>query len=142
SSLGLGRTDSPAGTFVASAIVVLAWGGFLRTGSIQTLWPMLGIANQLLATTALCVGTAVIVNSGRRRYAWVTGVPMLFVGTTTLIAAYLSIVDNFLQLHPAAGYIDAACSALLMAAVMAILVEAGFRLATGRAPATAAAASS
>jgi carbon starvation protein len=120
----LGRTDSRAGTIGASALVVVAWGTFLRSGSIQTLWPMLGIANQLLATTALCVGTAVIVNSGRARYAWVTGVPMLFVGTTTLTAGYLSIRDNFLRLHTVAGLIDAVTSAVLMAACVAILVEA------------------
>ena len=66
------KHDWPPGTYIASALVVVAWGAFLRTGSISTLWPMLGIANQLLATTALCVGTTVIINAGRARYAWVT----------------------------------------------------------------------
>ena len=90
--------------------MVVAWGAFLRTGSISTLWPMLGIANQLLATTALCVGTTVIVNAGRARYAWVTLVPLAFVATTTLTAAYLSTVNNFLKLRNFQGCLDAAAA--------------------------------
>ena len=66
------KHDWKPGIYIASGLVVVAWGAFLRTGSISTLWPMLGIANQLLATTALCVGTTVIVNAGRARYALVT----------------------------------------------------------------------
>ena len=111
----LGRVDAalPASTTGCPgrssprALVVVAWGAFLRTGSISTLWPMLGIANQLLATTALCVGTTVIINAGRARYAWVTLVPLAFVATTTLTAAYLSTVNNFLKLHSFQGYLDA-----------------------------------
>jgi carbon starvation protein len=102
--------------------VVVAWGGFLRTGSISTLWPMLGIANQLLATTALCVGTTVIINSGRARYAWVTLAPLAFVATTTLTAAYLSTVNNFLKLGTFQGYLDAACSIFLMGCTVVVLV--------------------
>jgi carbon starvation protein len=123
----LGKVSSPAGTFGASTIVVLCWGAFLRTGSISTLWPMLGIANQLLATTALCVGTAVIINSGKARYAFITGVPMLFVGTTTLSAAWLQITDSFLPKHSAVGYVDAACTAVLMAACVLVLVSSARR---------------
>ena len=78
------KHDWMPGIYIASGLVVVAWGAFLRTGSISTLWPMLGIANQLLATTALCVGTTVIINTGRARYAWVTLVPLAFVATTTL----------------------------------------------------------
>jgi carbon starvation protein len=137
-SPALGRTDSRAGATLATGIAVLFWGGFLRTGSIQTLWPLLGVANQLLATTALCVGTAVIVNMGRRRYAWVTAVPMAFVGTTTLTAGWLSITGNFLPLGTLPGYVDAACTALLMGAVVAILAEALLRFARGRSPIVAA----
>ncbi len=133
----LGKTDSTAGTLLASALVVIAWGSFLATGSIQTLWPLLGIANQLLATTALCVGTTVIINSGRVRYAWVTAAPMLFVGATTLSAGYLSITNNFLRLGTVAGYIDAGCTALLMLAAISVLGAAGLRWFGGRAPAAA-----
>jgi carbon starvation protein len=139
-SPSLGSTTSIPGNLIATTLVVLSWGAFLKTGSIQTLWPMLGIANQLLATTALCVGTAVIVSSGKARYAWVTAVPMAFVGTTTLTAAYLSIVDNFLKLGTVAGYVDAGLSALLMVSAIVIIAQTGWRIASRRsAPAVAAA---
>ncbi len=116
------KHDWLPGTIIASSGVVVAWGAFLATGSISTLWPMLGIANQLLATTALCVGTTVIINLGRARYAWVTLVPLAFVATTTLSAAYLSTVNNFLKLGTFAGYLDAGCSVVLMGCTGVILV--------------------
>ena len=65
------------------------WSYFIFTGSIQALWPMFGVANQLLAVVALTVATTVLVNEGRSRYAWVTLAPMLFVGTTTLTGLVL-----------------------------------------------------
>jgi hypothetical protein len=54
------RHDFGPGVWLASILVVIFWAGFLYTGTISSLWPLLGIANQLLATTALAVGTAVI----------------------------------------------------------------------------------
>ena len=75
--------------------MVLAWGYFIWTGSINTIWPMFGIANQLLAAVALAVGTTIIINMGRAKYAWVTFVPLCFVATTTLTAGYMSVRDNF-----------------------------------------------
>jgi carbon starvation protein len=121
------KHDWAPGTIIASLAVVVAWGAFLRTGSISTLWPMLGIANQLLATTALCVGTTVIVNAGRARYAWVTLLPLSFVATTTLTAAYLSTVNNFLKLHNFQGWLCAACSICLMFCTVAVLVASARR---------------
>ncbi len=64
------------------------WGVLVYTGSIDTIWPMFGIANQLLAVIALALVTTLLVNTGRGRYAWVTLLPMLFVLSTTLTAAY------------------------------------------------------
>ena len=77
------------------ALVVLGWGYFIWTGSIATIWPMFGIANQLLAVVALAVGTTILINLGRARYAWVTLVPLVFLSTTTLTAGFLSVRDNF-----------------------------------------------
>jgi carbon starvation protein len=122
------RHDWQPGIIIASALVVVAWGAFLRTGTISTLWPMLGIANQLLATTALCVGTTVIVNSGRARYAWVTLLPLAFVATTTLTAAYLSTVNNFLKLpNKLQGALDAGCAIVLMGCTAIVLVASARR---------------
>ena len=84
----LGRTRWLPGNIVMSGIVVFAWGYMIYTGSISTIWPMFGVANQLLAAIALGVGTTVIIKSGRLKYAWVTFVPMCFMFVTTLTAAW------------------------------------------------------
>ena len=65
------------GSILTSAAVVTAWAAFIWGGSISTIWPMFGIANQLLAAVALCVATTVIINLGKARYCWVTIVPLL-----------------------------------------------------------------
>ena len=83
-----GRTDSWTGAIIATGAVTAGWGILVYTGSIDTIWPMFGIANQLLAVVALSVVTTLLVNTGRGRYAWVTLLPMLFVLSTTLTAAY------------------------------------------------------
>jgi carbon starvation protein len=76
------------GVVFSSAVVVFAWGYLISTGSIATIWPMFGAANQLLGTLALCVGTTVLIKMGKANYIWVTAVPMVFVGTVTLTASY------------------------------------------------------
>src|SRR5882757_7882219 len=83
------------GSIVTSALVVAAWGAFIWNGSISTIWPMFGIANQLLAAVALCVATTVIINMGKARYCWVIIAPLSFVATTTLVAGWDSIRDIF-----------------------------------------------
>jgi carbon starvation protein len=124
----LGRTWKPfenaswmPGALISTFAVVCAWSYFILTGSIAQIWPMFGIANQLLAAAALCVGTTVIFNSGRARYAWVTLVPLAFVAVTTLYAGWLSIFDNFLKLGTFAGYLDTVLTAILMSCVFVIL---------------------
>ena len=93
-----GRTDWLPGNLLASGIVVFAWAYFIYTGSVSTIWPMFGTANQLLATIALAVGTSFVINRGRIRYAWITIVPMLFVGVTTITAAILNIKNIYLPM--------------------------------------------
>jgi carbon starvation protein len=115
------------GTIIATALVVTAWSYFILTGSISQIWPMFGIANQLLAAVALCVGTSVIINSGRAKYAWTTMFPLAFVASTTLYAGWLSIFDNFLSETSLAksrftGYLDATLTAILMLCVVVILI--------------------
>jgi carbon starvation protein len=78
-----GQTCWLPGAVVSTALVVVGWGYFIWTGSIQTIWPMFGIANQLLAVVALCVVTSALFNAGRARYAWVSLLPLAFVITTT-----------------------------------------------------------
>ena len=136
----LGRVDWLPGTLLSTALIVAGWTYFILTGSISTIWPMFGIANQLLAAAALAIGTTILVNAGRGRYAWATVVPMAFVGVTALVAGVLSVRDNFLPLARSAdpgralqGWIDAGLTVVMMACVVFVLVEAA--LAWRRAPA-------
>jgi len=128
----LERTDWLPGAIGSSLLVVLAWSYFIWTGSISTIWPMFGVSNQLLASIALCVGTTVLINSGKLRYAWITILPLSFVATTTLTAGWLNIVDNFLPLartggRPFQGYLNALMTAVMMACVLTILVDSVLR---------------
>lgn len=116
------------GSVITSALVVAAWGAFIWSGSISTIWPMFGIANQLLAAVALCVATTIIINSGKVKYSWVTILPLSFVATTTLVAGWESITDIFWPLAQKSetsmqGYINTGLTAIIMAAAIIILVD-------------------
>jgi len=116
------------GSVVTSLLVVSAWAAFIWSGSISTIWPMFGIANQLLAAVALCVATTIIVNSGKARYSWVTLLPLSFVGSTTLVAGWQSITDIFWPLTKTPetalqGYINSSLTAIIMVAAVVILID-------------------
>jgi carbon starvation protein len=91
------RTDWLPGSIFATAVVTAGWGILVATGSIGTIWPMFGIANQLLAVLALCLVTTMLVNSGRGRYAPITLLPMLFVTATTMSAGVI-MTGNFYRM--------------------------------------------
>jgi carbon starvation protein len=122
----LERTDWMPGTVVCSFLVVAAWGYFIYTGSISSIWPMFGIANQLLAAVALCVGTTVIINMGKVRYAWVTLAPLSFVATSTLTAGWMSIRDNFWPRRDFQGYLNSTLTAIMMSCVLIILASSAW----------------
>ena len=84
----LGETRWLPGNIAMSAVVVAAWGYLIYTGNVSTIWPMFGVANQLLAAIALGIGTTIILKSGRLKYAWVTFLPLCFMYITTLTAAW------------------------------------------------------
>src|SRR5258707_4279517 len=92
------RTDWLPGAVFSTALVTAGWGGLIWTGSIETIWPMFGIANQLLAVIALAVVTTVMINAGRGRYAPLTILPMMFVISSTLTAGYQMITGPFANL--------------------------------------------
>ncbi|WP_020469837.1 carbon starvation CstA family protein [Zavarzinella formosa] len=87
----LGQTDFLPAAMLATGLVTFGWGALVWSGQIGTIWPMFGIANQLLAVLALALVTVWLVNSGRGRYAFVTVPPMLFVMSTTLSAGTIMI---------------------------------------------------
>ncbi|MFI0266953.1 carbon starvation CstA family protein [Streptomyces luteogriseus] len=96
----IGRVNWKPGSWLCSALVVAAWGYFLYTGAtdplggINQLFPLFGIANQLLAAIALAVCTTVLVKSGRLRWAWVTAVPMAWVVAITFTAGWQKIFSD------------------------------------------------
>ena len=130
----LGRQEWLPGSVVSTLVVVCAWGYFIWTGSISTIWPMFGIANQLLASVALAVGTTIIINIGKAQYAWVTVVPLSFVSITTLTAGVLSIRDNFWPMAVGEnvaqhfqGYVNTSLTVIMMVSVVVILSSAAWR---------------
>ena len=91
-----GDLKSKTGTIMSSLVVVLCWAFFIYYGSLSAVWPMFGTANQLLAMMALCLGTTLIIKSGKLKYVWVTLVPMIFMAASTFTAA-LSLLGTFIE---------------------------------------------
>jgi carbon starvation protein len=130
----MARQEWIPGTIISTGLVVVAWSYFVWTGSVTTIWPMFGIANQLLAAVALAVGTTIIINAGKQRYAWVTMLPLAFVSITTLSAGVLSVRDNFwpMAIGPDAalnfqGYLNTILTVIMMVCVVVILTNAVWR---------------
>ena len=87
------------GIILTSFLFTAAWGYLVYTGPIATIRPLFGIANQLLASSALIICTTMIIRTGKARFASITAVPGILMAFVTLYAGYLNIVDNYLPKH-------------------------------------------
>ncbi len=124
-----GRTNWLPGNLLASGLVVFAWAYFIYSGTVATIWPMFGSANQLLATIALVIGTSYIINNGKKKYAWITILPMIFVGVTTLTAGFQNVKNIYLpQILESStriqGIINSSLTVVIVACVFIILFNA------------------
>jgi carbon starvation protein len=125
------KTDWLPGAVVSTFVVTAGWGVLVATGSIDTIWPMFGIANQLLAVVALALVTTLLINSGRGRYAPVTMLPMLFVIATTMTAATQMATFSFPKMirdgDVLKGTLNLVMMVFVVACVLALLVLAAAR---------------
>jgi carbon starvation protein len=120
----MGNEKRFSGALLSGLVISALWGYLVYNGDISTIWPMFGLANQLLATLALAVGGVYILKTtGNWRYSLITFAPCLFMFATTVTAGIMSIKDNYLPKHTFQGNLNAALSVIMIILVCVIFFE-------------------
>jgi carbon starvation protein len=113
-----------SGPIISSAAITFFWGYLVYNGDISTIWPMFGVANQLLSALALFLGTIFILKHSRKKaYGLITFIPGMFMFVTTLVAGMDSIRNNYLPKHTFQGNLNAALTAIMLLLVAVIFFE-------------------
>jgi carbon starvation protein len=109
------------GIVITSALFTGTWGYLVYTGEISTIWPLFGMSNQLLASSALIIGTTMIIRLGKAKYAWITAVPGIFMAFVTMYAGYLLVTKTYL---PNGRILLASLSVIIMILMVVVFVSA------------------
>ncbi len=109
------------GVYTCSFLISIAWLYLVLQGNIGTIWPLFGVSNQLLATMTLAIGTTVIIRMGRRRYAWITGLPTWFMAFISIYADYDNVFQNYI---PNGKWSLVVMSAFMFCLIVLVMVEA------------------
>jgi carbon starvation protein len=108
------------GVILTGGLISFAWGYLVYGGTVSTIWPLFGTANQLLASMALAIGTTFLIRTGKKKYAWVTGIPMVFLSVTTITAGIENVTINY---YPKGNYLLSAISLLIILMIVAVLID-------------------
>jgi carbon starvation protein len=111
------------GIIITGGLFTMSWGYLVFTGDISTIWPLFGMSNQLLASSALIIVTAMLIRMGKAKYMWVTAVPGLAMAVITMYAGYLNITVVYLP----KGLILLSVIAVIIMSMMVIVITACIR---------------
>lgn len=111
------------GIIITSFIFTGSWGYLVYTGNIATIWPLFGMSNQLLASSALIIGTTMLIRMGKAKYAWITAVPGIAMAFITMYAGYLNITLNYVP----NGMVLLTSLSVIIMALMVIVFAAAFK---------------
>jgi carbon starvation protein len=107
------------GIVITGGLFTLSWGYLVYTGDIATIWPLFGMSNQLLASSALIICTTMLIRMGKARYMWVTAVPGVLLGFIVMYAGYLTVTNVFI---PKGLYLLATMATIVMVMMVIVFV--------------------
>jgi carbon starvation protein len=120
----LGSSTWMPAVLFSGAVITFSWGYLVYNGDISTIWPMFGVANQLLATLALAIGTVFILKTSKNwRYGLITFIPSVFMFVTTITAGIINIFSNYLPKKTFQGNVNAVFSIIMIILVIVIYYE-------------------